>query len=724
MTRLLLACALWFVALVPTANAQSGGFGLDEPEVRFELYHRIDGDQVRVAIRTSLKRKWHLFHTELGGEGAVATPTTIKFESDSAEFLPPVFPKPHRAEQADFGTWVWQHEGRFVIYALGELDYGASIDDFELSVVIEGQVCDVGGLCIPVEETLQSKGPGPDAVFADFPDAAVFRGEDTTSAVETESTDEASQSKRLFDEQPETLDAKSLKVELFVREEGDVVEAVVVFDMQEHWHMGGERLRDDDVKAIGMPTQLQLVGSGVAWDAPVFPKPYKFKDPKYDLPWFFAHEGRVLAYVHGEKTGALADVAAWYSGQVCDQGGMCIEFGGAVNSGGRGNDADFAAARGQLANAMSGAGAATESIAPLHGGGPRPNEQSGLLQFILLAIGGGLFALVMPCTYPMIPITISFFTKQAASRGGSVLPLSLAYGAGIVTIFILIGVLLGAPIVAFAQHPSTNMIIGIAFLFFSLALFGAINLQPPAFLMSAAGKASMKGGYVGVFLMGATLVITSFTCTAPFVGSLLAAGGSSGGSPDYARVAIGMGAFGLTMAIPFFFLSLVPGRVSAMPKGGEWMNTIKVTLGFVEVAAALKFFSNADMVLGWGVLSRELFLLLWAAIFAFTSAYLFGWIPIKGHKIEELGAARAVFAMCFALFALYCWHGSRGYKMDDVMTAMAPPYSSRLNGHASADTGGGERVARRSIVEDDFERARDQAIADKQLLFINFTGKS
>jgi len=721
MTRLFLAYALWFVALVSPAAAQAGGFGFDDKQVSFDVYHRIEGDQVRVAIRTSLKRKWHLYHTELGGPEAVAVPTVIEFDAEDAEFSAALFPEPHRAAQEAFDTWVWQHEGRFVIYALGELDDVEAADDFAFTVSITGQVCEggPGGTCIPVDETLTSKGAGPDAVFADFPEASSFSFTANGPSQAAPEGAEAAQLEALFEEAPEQVDSDKLDIELYVREDGDEVEAVIVFDMQDHWHIGGEQLRDDDEEAYAIPTKLQLVSAGVEWNAPEFPEPYKYED-KYGSPWFFAHKGRVLVYATGHKTGELADVAAWYSGQVCEDGGVCIGFSGVAEAAGTGADADFTAARARAVD--------SKTLAATGSGGSKPKprgDQGGLLQFILLAIGGGLFALVMPCTYPMIPITISFFTKQADARGGSVLPLSLAYGAGIVTIFILIGVLLGTPIVAFATHPATNLIIGLAFLFFSLALFGAINLAPPAFLMSVAGKASMKGGYGGVFLMGATLVVTSFTCTAPFVGSLLAAGAStSGGDPDYFRVAIGMGVFGLTMAIPFFFLSLVPGRVSAMPKGGEWMNTIKVTLGFVEVAAALKFFSNADMVLGWGVLSRELFLLLWAAIFAFSSAYLFGWIPIKGHKVDELGAARAVFAMSFALFALYCWHGSRGYRMDNVMTAMAPPYSSRI-GRAAGSGGDVETsIVGRTIVEDDYQLARARAIADSQLLFINFTGKS
>ncbi len=732
MIRFLLAGALALFQLVAPAFAQFG-FGPDDSHVTFDLYHRVEGDEVQVAIRVKLDRHWHLYHDELGGEGAVAAPTVITFESDSAEFFPAILPKPERAEQPDFGTWVWQHEGRFVIHGLGELDDPEDAEDFDFTVKIEGQICETDGVCIPVDETLTSKGAGPDAVWDDMPPYEAFVAKEKGEAwppAEGEAQDgggDADAASAIFDEAPEALEVEELDVTLHVREDGDTVEAVVVFDMDEHWHIGGDVLRDDGEEAWAAPTVLELRGEGVAWSAPVFPEPYRFQDA-HGSPWFFAHEGRAVVYARGEKTGDVSGVEAWYTGQVCDDA-VCLPIAGAVASSGAGSDADFAAGRARYDAVTSGGasdtdgGGADGAIAAGGSGGDAPDtggKNEGLLQFLLLAVGGGLFALVMPCTYPMIPITISFFTKQADARGGSVLPLSLAYGAGIILIFVLIGVILGPLILVFATHWATNLIIGLAFLFFSLALFGAINLQPPAFLMSAAGKASMQGGYLGVFLMGATLVVTSFTCTAPFVGTLLAAA-ASGEESNLTRIALGMGIFGLTMAVPFFFLSLVPGRISAMPKGGEWMNTIKVTLGFVEVAAALKFISNADVVLEWGVLSRELFLLLWAVLAALAAAFLFGWIQIKGKRPEEVGASRSVFAIAFLLFGVYCWHGYTGHQMDNIMTALAPPYSSALPGHASSAVAG-PQAPTRVIVEDDYDAAREQAIAQGKPLFLNFTG--
>ena len=330
----------------------------------------------------------------------------------------------------------------------------------------------------------------------------------------------------------------------------------------------------------------------------------------------------------------------------------------------------------------------------------------GLWSLILLCIGGGLIALVLPCTYPMIPITFSFFTKQADARGGKVLPLALAYGAGIVLIFIAIGVLVGPIIIEFASHWVTNLVIGTAFVLFAFVLFGWINLQPPKSVMAAAGKASNVGGLLGVFLMGATLVVTSFTCTAPIVGSLLA-GVAQGGVSTF-EVAIGMGVFGLTMATPFVLLALLPGKVKQMPSSGEWMNTLKVSLGFIELAAALKFFSNVDIVLDWKLLPREAFLFVWAFMFALMALYLFG--ALRGAaQLTSPSRLRNASGIAVLALSFYCVAGASGLRLDFVMTAFEPPYQIR-----SVD----EHV----IVKDDHQAAAALAREQKKYLLVNFTG--
>ena len=369
---------------------------------------------------------------------------------------------------------------------------------------------------------------------------------------------------------------------------------------------------------------------------------------------------------------------------------------------------------------------------------PLANEESGdddddigkksIWDLISLAFFGGLLALIMPCTYPMIPITMSFFTKQAEAKKGSALSLSLVYGVGIIAIFVLIGVIVGEPISKFATHYITNLVIGVLFLVFALALFGVINLQPPRFLMNYASKASMKSGYVGVFLMGATLVVTSFTCTVPFVGLVLAYGAKSGG---LALVVLGMGVFGLTMAVPFVILALLPGKLQAMPKSGEWMNTIKVFMGFVEVAAALKFFSMAEVQFqDIEFLPKELFLVLWTGIFAVASAYLFGWIKLKGDS-GEIGPGRLSMGVLVSMWTMYLAYGAMGHPMDRyVMPGLLPPYSAGDHIYGPANPGGestksaraNKHGAKHVIVLDDYDKALAMARLQGRKLLVNFTG--
>ena len=363
---------------------------------------------------------------------------------------------------------------------------------------------------------------------------------------------------------------------------------------------------------------------------------------------------------------------------------------------------------------------ATNSAAPPVGENPL---ELGLWKLILAGIGAGLFALVMPCTYPMIPVTFSFFSKQAEVQGRSLLSLALTYGIGVVTMFVLLGVAASSVIIPFATHPYTNIVIGSVFLYFALVLFGAVNFQPPSFLMNAAGNASRRGGLVGIFFMGLTLVISTFTCTAPAIGWILAAFSKSGTSfESVLKVVIVMATFGLTMAIPFVFLALAPGRLKAMPRSGEWMHAVKVTFGFVEVAAALKFFSNADMYWQTDALPRDLFLWLWAGIFLITSLFLLNVIKVEGESAERVGPARMSIALAFLLVAIYFGHGASGARLQPVLEGLLPDYDSHPRFMtASTPHGGGSTW---TVEMDDLPAARATAEKDGKLLLISYTGRT
>jgi thiol:disulfide interchange protein len=525
---------------------------------------------------------------------------------------------------------------------------------------------------------------------------------------------------------PGSQDPKA-QAKLYARADGDQVRALVRIELEPGWHLYHEDLGPPG--AVGTATTLKWTGL-VEKPATRFPKPIRLQQPPGVKPdWILGHERRLDILAEGKLApGAkLEDLEVEVRGLTCDESG-CLPYGETASFAGRGPDPVFASFPDDL-SAASGSQPPGSAAGP--GGGtaqtplilsaaePPPLLGEGLLAFLLASIAGGLFALMMPCTYPMIPITISFFTKRASDQPGKQLGLSLVYGAGIVLIFVLIALVFAGVIIPFATHPVTNLVIGLLFVLFSLALFGVVDLQPPRFLMNTAGRASMVGGYLGVFLMGATLVITSFTCTAPVVGSLLALGAEDG---NLTRLILGMGTFGLTMAVPFVFLSLVPGKLSAMPKSGEWMHVLKVTLGFVELAAALKFISNVDMVWQWGVLSRELFLLLWFGIFLVAALFLFGIIRLQGEKEHAIGPGRMVTATVVFLFALYCGYGTLGHRLDWIMSAIVPPYSGELTGVAAASRRGDAQIGGHVIVVDDYDEALRVAIASGKQVLVNFTG--
>ena len=269
-----------------------------------------------------------------------------------------------------------------------------------------------------------------------------------------------------------------------------------------------------------------------------------------------------------------------------------------------------------------------------------------------LAVLAGLLALAMPCTYPLIPITISFFTKQGEARDGKVVGLALAYGGGIVAVFAGIGAIVGMTAVSgddildIATNAWVNGVFALLFLVFGLSLIGVFEIRLPRFFDDLAMKAGGGGGYASVFAMGTTLVITSFTCTAPFIGSLLVYAAASG---DALRVTATMGIFGLTMAIPFVLLSLSPKALQSMPRSGIWMKHLKVVLGIVELGLVLKFVSNIDLAIGTRLIHRELFLALWTLSFFAAAVYLMD-LPALFNKERkwEMGKGAAI-AVIFLL---------------------------------------------------------------------------
>lgn len=714
----ILARTAAFAALLATFLLAAPAAVAQLQHARATLYARADGDDVKVAIDIEIDPGWHIYHgptaTDMGPPDAVGTPTTITLVGDGFTWSAPRFPKPEKAEQ-DLGstkTWIFEHVATPRIWLRGKKGPGADVS--KLQAKIDGQTCDAGG-CTPYNETVAVTGPGSDKFWKKFP-ADLVVGADTPKDAPKDAAS----------------DSKHVHVKLYARADGDDVKAAVEITIDEGWHIY-QGPDDKDVgpgqPPLGVPTRVTLLGDGFTWGATRYPTPKRVDDAALNS-YAFEHTGTVVLWLRGKaKTGAdVAKLTAKIDGQTCDANG-CVPVSETVPSAGRGDDALFAKFPSDLTAAATPAGAASGGAPSTGGNGDEDLAKLPLWQFLGLAVGWAIFSLLMPCTYPMIPITISYFTKQSAQRQRSSLPLSLCYGAGIVLSYMVIGLVFGRVIIPFAANPWTNLVIGAVFVAFGLSLLGLFLLQAPQFLLGAATAATRQGGYLGVFLMGMTLCVTSFTCTAPFVGNLLAVGANGG---EQFRVMLGMGTFGVVMAVPFVFLSMVPGKVKSLPKSGEWLHSLKVTLGFIELAAAVKFISNCDLVWRWNALSREIVLVLWSGILLVAAFYVWGVITLKedvelrGEGNHGIGAGKLVSGLALFLFAMYFLIGAFGARLDGTTEALAPNYSKPFftsdGGSALGGPRGGESVAKSGPIMDDWDAALAKAKAEHKYLAINFTG--
>ena len=301
-----------------------------------------------------------------------------------------------------------------------------------------------------------------------------------------------------------------------------------------------------------------------------------------------------------------------------------------------------------------------------------------------VAFAGGLVALITPCVYSMIPVTVSFFTKRSRTKAEGIRN-AVYYSSSIVVIFTLIGFLITVifgptALNNIATNWIANLLFFTLFLVFGISFLGAFNIELPS---SWGNKADSKAGtknFIGIFFMALTLVIISFSCTGPIIGPLLvvAARGS------YYGPLIGMFGFSLALALPFALFAFFPGMLNVLGKAGGWLNSVKVTLGFLELALALKFLSNADLAKGWRLLDREIFITLWIVIFMLLGIYLLG--KIKFHHDDELPKndfdlpyitiPRLFFAMASFAFAVYMIPGLWGAPLKGI-SAFVPPMGTQ-----------------------------------------------
>ncbi|TNJ46964.1 thioredoxin fold domain-containing protein [Tamlana fucoidanivorans] len=314
-------------------------------------------------------------------------------------------------------------------------------------------------------------------------------------------------------------------------------------------------------------------------------------------------------------------------------------------------------------------------------------ENSGKSLWSIFALGffGGLLALLTPCVFPMIPLTVSFFTKKGGERNKGGVSKALLYGFFIFAVYILLSVpfhLLDSVNPDILNEISTNIWLNIIFfaifLFFAFSFFGFYELTLPASWTNKTTKGENVGGIVGIFFMALTLAIVSFSCTGPILGSLLA--GSLTADGGAWQLTAGMAGFGVSLGLPFALFAMFPNMMNALPKSGGWLNTTKVVLGFLELALAFKFLSNADLVAHWGILKIEPFLLIWIVLFGGLALYLFGKIKFPHDSpIKKLSFFRISFAILVLAFTIYLASGFRvnqdtnTYRPLTLLSGLAPP---------------------------------------------------
>ncbi len=351
-----------------------------------------------------------------------------------------------------------------------------------------------------------------------------------------------------------------------------------------------------------------------------------------------------------------------------------------------------------------------------------PNDLP-ISSFIWLAISLGALSLLTPCVFPMIPITVSYFTNHTSKSRANAVKLAGVYSLGIIATFTLLGMLLAifvgaAGINLFAANPYVNLLITGIFLFFAFNLFGAYEITVPTGVLTKMDNLTRSregegSGIIGAILMGLTFSLTSFTCTSPFVGTILV----SASQGSWQMPLIGMLAYSTVFALPFFALALAPQLVSQLPRAGGWMNSIKVAMGFLEVAAAMKFISNVDLIWKWGIFTRPVVLAIWIAVGVILAIYLLGKFQLPhDSKPERIGAFRLMSAVVSLAISFYLLTGLFGAKLGELESFLPPDLENN-----SARMFGGQ-TEKLKWIENDLDKALAQAKSENKRVFIDFTG--
>ncbi|MBN9284901.1 MULTISPECIES: thioredoxin family protein [unclassified Flavobacterium] len=364
----------------------------------------------------------------------------------------------------------------------------------------------------------------------------------------------------------------------------------------------------------------------------------------------------------------------------------------------------------------------------------KKEEQKGLFTIFIIAFFSGFAALLTPCVFPMIPMTVSFFTKQSKTKAQGIKN-AVIYGISIILIYVLLGSLVTAIFGADALNAlSTNVWFNIIFFIllvvFASSFLGAFEIMLPNSWANKVDRQADRGGIIGILFMALALAIVSFSCTGPIVGTLLVEAASKGGIAPI----VGMLGFSLALALPFMLFAMFPGWLNSLPKSGGWLNTVKVVLGFLELALAFKFLSNADLVLQLHLLEREVFLAIWIAIFGVLALYLFGKITLPHDSpLSHISVGRLYMGLLVLMFTVYLIPGLWGAPLK-LISGFPPPMTYSESPYGVGNAKGGSSTASEKLPDGaklgahdimaftDYEKGMAYAKSVNKPVLLDFTG--
>ena len=498
------------------------------------------------------------------------------------------------------------------------------------------------------------------------------------------------------------------------------------------WHINSNKLPNG---SFAIPTEINLTkNKSFTAKETLEPKPIQFIEE--DLGDMQSHHKGSITMKRKFIINSATDfkVSGAFAFQVCDEAGKCLmphEYPFSLNVKGY----ELAAEKDSLAEKQADTSSSdtakkisddtTKPIKKV----PEPKKSMWLI--FIISFLSGFAALLTPCVFPMIPMTVSFFTKSSKSKAAGIRN-AIFYGISIIAIYVILGTIVTtifgpSALNALSTNVWFNIIFFILLVVFALSFLGAFEIMLPSSWQNKADQASDKGGILGIFFMALALALVSFSCTGPIVGTLLVESATIGGIAPF----VGMFGFSLALALPFTLFAAFPGWMNSLPKSGGWLNTVKVFLGFLELALAFKFLSNADLVVQGHFLERELFLAIWIGLFTVLTIYLFGFIRLPHDSpTEKLSVFRTMLASTCLVFVIYLIPGMWGAPLK-LISGFPPPLSysesptgigTSQNTNSHSENKDMHLGPQNIMVFHDLEKAEAYAKEVHKPLFVDFTG--